>query len=143
MGVLFCFFPVSESCFFLNYLSFHNVKLIPKLNFLVLTDKFCYLLLCWWWPFVLFYCFRDWQQKPNFTACSEGEELVVFCSYIQKLSIKSLHRLLREWCFFPWFLQMPLHAVFDWHSLAGRMDESVTGRLIVLLVSAWHQVFDS
>jgi len=34
------------------------------------------------------------------------------------------------------FLQMLLHAVFDWHCLAGRMDESVTGQLIVLLVSA-------
>lgn len=34
------------------------------------------------------------------------------------------------------FLQMLPHAVFDWHSLAGRMDESVTGGLIALLVSA-------
>lgn len=42
-----------------------------------------------------------------------------------------------------WFHQMSPHAVFDWHSLAGRMDESVTDWLIVLLVSVWHQVFDS
>lgn len=80
-------------------MSFHVVKLILQLNFLDLTDKFCYFLLCRGWQFVLFYCFCDWQQKPNFTACSEGEGVVVFCSYIQKLSINSLHGLLREWVF--------------------------------------------
>lgn len=66
----------------------------------------------------------------NYWIKGGGVPQAIFRSRQSKVHVGSLKKGVSDG-----FFQMPSHAVLDWHSLAGRMDESVTGWLIVLLVS--------